>query len=93
MINSENSNLRTNNDQKIPDQNMNMNVIQFKMVNMQKTIPLDVSKELAGYKTLYIVNQYDPFRIFHYCCDVTHIKMILLYMGYYQMVIKKFFSL
>ena len=69
MINTENTNLRTNNDQKIPDQNMNMNVIQFKMVNMQKTIPLDVSKELAGYKTLYIVNQYDPFRIFHYCCD------------------------
>ena len=91
MINTENTNLRTNNDQKIPDQNMNMNVIQFKMVNMQKTIPLDVSKELAGYKTLYIVNHYVllEFSII----VVTHIKMILLYMGYYQMVIKKFFSL
>ena len=69
MITSENVNLSSN-DQKIPNpnmnMNMNMNVITF---NMSKAIPLDVSTEFARYNKIFITRQYDPFRIFHRCCD------------------------
>ena len=70
MITSENVNLSSK-DQKIPNANMNtnMNVINFNMVNMPKEIPLDVFTELAGYTKIFITRQYDPFRIFHRCCD------------------------